>query len=290
MIDIELASASDASPDPALIADITPNDTCFFIYTSGTTGLPKAAVIKHIKCFLSAGAFARSFDITEKDRIYTTLPLYHSAGGMIGVGLMCFSGATLCLRSKFSARNFWMDVHNTRATVMQYIGELCRYLLNAPAGESDRGHSMRLAIGNGLRPDIWKEFVTRFGIAEVGEFYGATEGNIAFFNHYHTGDDAAQGAIGHTGWLFRKFQGWKITKFDVVEEEPVRGPDGFCIECDSMEPGELIAPIEVGNPMRDFVGCVHFNFVSFQPYCFPILSSIFFMLCHCAFSLRKMIV
>ena len=124
---------------------------------------------------------------------------------------------------------------------------------------------MRLAIGNGLRPDIWKEFVTRFGIAEVGEFYGATEGNIAFFNHYHTGDDAAQGAIGHTGWLFRKFQGWKITKFNVVEEEPVRGPDGFCVECDSMEPGELIAPIEVGNPMRDFVGYVRLPFALFEP-------------------------
>ena len=34
--------------------------------------------------------FSRSFKITPNDRIYCTLPLYHSAGGMLGVGMSWF--------------------------------------------------------------------------------------------------------------------------------------------------------------------------------------------------------
>ena len=32
-------------------------------------------------------------------------------------------------------------------------------------------------FGNGLRPQIWREFVSRFNIENISEFYGATEGN-----------------------------------------------------------------------------------------------------------------
>jgi solute carrier family 27 fatty acid transporter 1/4 len=61
--------------------------------------------------------------------------------------------------------------------VAQYIGEMCRYLLAVPMHSEERQHKVRLMFGNGLRPQIWEKFVTRFGIKHVGEFYGATEGN-----------------------------------------------------------------------------------------------------------------
>lgn len=61
--------------------------------------------------------------------------------------------------------------------VAQYIGEICRYLLAQPHKPQDRGHRVRVAYGNGLRPQIWKEFMKRFNIERIGEFYGATEGN-----------------------------------------------------------------------------------------------------------------
>ena len=46
-----------------------------------------------------------------------------------------------------------------------------------PSSRNDKGHRVRLVFGNGLRPHIWDEFKTRFNIAQIGEFYGATEGN-----------------------------------------------------------------------------------------------------------------
>lgn len=42
-------------------------------------------------------------------------------------------GATLALRSKFSASQFWDDCRKYNATAIQYIGELLRYLCNTPA-------------------------------------------------------------------------------------------------------------------------------------------------------------
>lgn len=66
--------------------------------------------------------------------------------------------------------------------VVQYIGEICRYLLSQPVRPSERGHRVRLAVGNGLRPSVWEAFTQRFGIKQIGEFYGATECNCSIAN------------------------------------------------------------------------------------------------------------
>jgi len=47
---------------------------------------------------------------------------------------------------------------------------------------NDKNHCIRVAVGNGLRPDIWKEFSDRFNIPNIFEFYAATEGNVILFN------------------------------------------------------------------------------------------------------------
>ncbi len=59
---------------------------------------------------------------------------------------------------------------------MIYVGEVCRYLVNQPPSSIDKKHSVRIAIGNGLRSNIWSEFTKRFGV-NVLEFYAASEGN-----------------------------------------------------------------------------------------------------------------
>lgn len=65
---------------------------------------------------------------------------------------------------------------------MQYIGELCRYLLNQPPREAEHQHRVRMALGNGLRQSIWTDFSSRFHIPQVAEFYGATECNCSLGN------------------------------------------------------------------------------------------------------------
>jgi hypothetical protein len=50
------------------------------------------------------------------------------------------NGSTVILRRKFSAQSFWTDIREHRATVFQYIGELCRYLLAVPPSPDEGKH------------------------------------------------------------------------------------------------------------------------------------------------------
>lgn len=213
-------------------------DGLFYIYTSGTTGLPKAARVSHSKAMTTALACWKMQTLTPADRLYCCLPLYHSAGGMMAAGGILMAGGTLVIARKFSASRFWRDCVQHDVTVFQYIGELCRYLLNSPPHPDENRHRIRTAMGNGLRPEVWEPFVERFKLPRIVEFYGATEGNMALINL-----DGKVGAIGYVPAFLRKAQGIRIVRFDVVEEEVVRGADGFCTEADVDEPGELLIKI-----------------------------------------------
>jgi len=238
-LDLDRALASAASaPERDLRSGLTNRDKLFYIYTSGTTGNPKAANISHHRFLEIAHGFAAMSRATARDRMYVVLPLYHSAGGMCAVGIALASGAALVLRRRFSAGHFFSDCREQRVTLFQYIGELCRYLLNSPPHPDERRHRIRLCLGNGLRPDIWEAFQQRFRIPEIVEFYGATEGNVALFNA-----DGKVGAIGRIPPLLQRASNLRLVRFDVNDERPTRGPDGFCIECGPGEVGEAIGRI-----------------------------------------------
>jgi solute carrier family 27 (fatty acid transporter), member 1/4 len=153
-----------------------PSDTIMYIYTSGTTGLPKPAVIKQSRYCGAGFTFYHAARLNKNDVIYITLPIYHSNGAMIGLGTSLVSGVTVVLRKKFSASNFWKDCIENKCTVFIYVGEICRFLVNQPESHLDRKHSVRIAIGNGLRSNVWKDFDKRFGITCI-EFYSSSEGN-----------------------------------------------------------------------------------------------------------------
>jgi fatty-acyl-CoA synthase len=119
-----------------------------------------------------------------------------------------------------------------------YIGELCRYLLNAPPGPHEQDHHLRAITGNGIRPEIWRTFQRRFAIPRIVEFYGATEGNVSMLNY-----DGTIGAVGRVPEYIQMMLPTRVVRFDVETETPVRGPDGFCVECAPNEVGEAIGRI-----------------------------------------------
>lgn len=102
------------------------------------------------------------------------MPLYHATALLLGFNMMIRAKGTLVLGHKFSAQTFWDEVRDSKATCIGYVGEMCRYLLSAPPTEKDRVHNVRLAFGNGMRPEVWNRFRHRFGIDTIAELYAAT--------------------------------------------------------------------------------------------------------------------
>ncbi|NXH22005.1 S27A3 protein, partial [Bucco capensis] len=158
------------------------NDTCLYIFTSGTTGLPKAARVSYLKSLMCL-SFYELVGASSQDVVYLTLPLYHMSGSLLGIIGCIGIGATCVLKEKFSASQFWDDCCSEGVTVFQYIGELCRYLVNQPQCPGEQQHRLRLAVGSGLRPDVWHSFVQRFGHIRIVETYGMSEGNVTLFNY-----------------------------------------------------------------------------------------------------------
>uniref|UniRef100_A0A2M4BG82 Very long-chain fatty acid transport protein n=1 Tax=Anopheles marajoara TaxID=58244 RepID=A0A2M4BG82_9DIPT len=229
--------------------DISPKDKLVYIYTSGTTGMPKAAVITNLRyTFMALGCYYM-LSFRDDDIIYNSLPLYHSAGGMIGVGSVLLCGVTAALRKKFSASNFWTDCIRHKCTVAQYIGEICRFVLMTPPKPTDTQHSVRLMFGNGLRPQIWPQFVARFNIAQIGEFYGSTEGNSNLLNI-----DNTMGAVGFVPNFAKKIYPVTLIRCDEETGEVIRGADGFCIKCKAGEPGVFVGKINPKKALNSFVG------------------------------------
>ncbi|HTI67480.1 MAG TPA: long-chain-acyl-CoA synthetase [Caulobacteraceae bacterium] len=219
-------------------AGMTAKDTALYIFTSGTTGMPKAAKVTHMRAQLYMRGFAAATEATPEDRIYIALPLYHATGGLCAVGAALLNGAAIVLKRKFSATQFWDDVMAERCTMFVYIGELCRYLVNQPERSEERMHKLRLAFGNGLRPDVWERMSARFRIPRILEFYGATEGNISILNF-----DGKLGAVGRIPKYVRKRFNVKLVKFDVETEQPMRAANGLCVECRPGEVGEALGKI-----------------------------------------------
>ncbi|XP_060057438.1 long-chain fatty acid transport protein 3 isoform X2 [Erinaceus europaeus] len=244
------AEAEADEPVPGYLSapqDMT--DTSLYIFTSGTTGLPKAARISHLKVLQCQG-FYQLCGAHQDDIIYLALPLYHMSGSLLGIVGCLGIGATVVLKTKFSAGQFWEDCQQHGVTVFQYIGELCRYLVNQPPTKAERGHKVRLAVGSGLRPDTWERFVRRFGPLQVLETYGLTEGNVATFNY--TGQP---GAVGRASWLYKQVFPFSLIRYDVATGEPVRNSWGHCI---TTTPGDIF--FNTG----DLLVCDHQGFLHFH--------------------------
>ncbi|SPO25322.1 probable FAT1 - Long-chain fatty acid transporter [Ustilago trichophora] len=225
--------------------DVTESSTAALIYTSGTTGLPKAALCSHGRMGTACSVWPTFNGFSTKDRIYTPMPLYHSSALFLCICSSLCSGSTVIIGRKFSARKYWDEVRKYDATVVQYIGEIARYLLAVPPSPLDKQHKVRLAYGNGMRPDVWEKFRERYGVRTISEFFASSEGNGALLN-FNTGPFGA-GAVGRLGTLATKLRpDFKIIRVDAITEDIYRDPNtGMCVECGPNEPGEFV--MRIGN-------------------------------------------
>ncbi|XP_077633130.1 long-chain fatty acid transport protein 1 [Crocuta crocuta] len=272
---------------PAQPPDKGMDDRLFYIYTSGTTGLPKAAIVVHSRYYRIAAFGHHAYSMRVADVLYDCLPLYHTAGNIMGVGQCLIYGYLISFKFNFFGKDSLSMVlcpaagrpgvsarfvpgaqgggvtrvlgpsvaaHPSlrpRPQVVQYIGEICRYLLKQPVREAEGQHRVRLAVGNGLRPAIWEEFTERFRVRQIGEFYGATECNCSIANM-----DGKVGSCGFNSRVLPHVYPIQLVKVNEDTMEPLRDAQGLCIPCQAGEPGLLVGQINQQDPLRRFDGYI----------------------------------
>ncbi len=235
-----IAAASDEPPPAECRKGLVAADTLYLIFTSGTTGLPKAAKNSHLR-FLNSGEMMGGLMGFDKDSVfYCVLPLYHGAGGMVIPSTALAFGVPILLRRKFSRSGFWPDVRRHRVTAAYYIGEIIRYLMASPPQPDDRDHTLRNMAGAGLKPDIWRAFVDRFGIENIFEGLGSTEANYGITNV-----DNMVGAVGRIP--YPEYTNIRVLRWDVEAGEYVRDAEGRPVLAGPDEVGELVAEVYYGN-------------------------------------------
>lgn len=232
-VDLKQALEKVDTDNPITTKQIKAGQVYANVFTSGTTGLPKASRQTHKKWLSTYYWFGKvNMNLNVDDVMYVPIPFYHTNALIVGWPTALAGSCTMVMKRKFSVSQFWNDVDTYNVTAFIYIGELCRYLLNAPVSSLDKNHHIKKIMGNGLRPDIWHEFKERFQIKNIFEFYGAADGNVGFTNTLNF--DCT------LGWCPTNF---KIIKYDIENDSPIKDSNGFLIPVRKGETGLLISEI-----------------------------------------------
>jgi len=240
--EFDIASLKFTMREPILDFKIKSKDANLYIYTSGTTGLPKASVISHGRWIKSYSAFGlTSFRLQPNDILYVPLPFYHATAMVVCWTSVIAGGSAIVIKNKFSVTDFWNDIDYYKATGFGYVGEMCKYLLNSPKHSLEKNNSLTKIIGNGLRPGIWQAFKERFGIEQISEFYGSSEGNIAFFNVFNV-----DGTMGFS------ITSYAIVEYDKENEKPILDKKGFMQKVQPNGTGLLLGEISKRYPFDGY--------------------------------------
>ena len=200
----------------------------------------REAAISNGRWAVSAYGAAATCLLSSKDTVYCVLPLHHPAGMLVAVGGALVGRSRLALARSFDPEQFWTEVRRYGATVCFYAGEMCRALVHAASAATAGNHSLRLLAGSGMRAQLWRELVDRFGPIAVREFYASTEGNLVLAN-----------ISGKRGALGRPLPGanaLELVAYDFERDEFVRDALGHARRCRTGEAGLLIAKVGPTHP------------------------------------------
>jgi fatty-acyl-CoA synthase len=150
-------------------------DVAVLMYTSGTTSRPKGCLLSHEALVRQGTAVAKTkFLLTEDDRFWDPLPLFH-CGGLVPMFGCCSVGATYYHAGHFEAGAAIDTLERERITVAYPAFEpIWLAVLNHPRFEESDLSSIRV-IQSITIPERLAQFEARMPWAHQVSSYGSTE-------------------------------------------------------------------------------------------------------------------
>jgi len=164
----------DDAPDTDPGVEVTWVDDARVMFTSGTTGRSKGVIKQHASDYFSGRTYNEVCGVTEDDIFYTCLPLFHSNAQVLNCYPAMIAGARIQVSARYSSTNFWREVTECGATILNTVSAMNYFLWNTPPGQYDRAHKVTRIMAMPAPKDIYHEFKERFGI-RWHEGYGLTE-------------------------------------------------------------------------------------------------------------------
>jgi crotonobetaine/carnitine-CoA ligase len=153
------------------------------IYTSGTTGAAKGVLDCHSMIYLSALEYIETTRATEKDTLFTFLPLFHANARILCIYPTLLLGTKAVIYEKFSASRFLDQIRKHKATMFNSLGAIAQFIYNQPKKPDDGDNPLRLCAAFPMPTEIYYDFEKRFNL-KVVEGYGLTELAIVTYNPY----------------------------------------------------------------------------------------------------------
>lgn len=156
-------------------------DPQMIIYTSGTTGPSKGVLDSHSQIFVSALEYIESMHATEKDILFTFLPLFHANARILCIYAALLLGTKAVIYKRFSASQFWDQVRKHQVTMFNSLGAIAQFIYNQPKKDNDADNPIRVCAAYPMPPEIYEDFEKRYKL-KVIEGYGLTELAIITYN------------------------------------------------------------------------------------------------------------
>jgi acyl-CoA synthetase (AMP-forming)/AMP-acid ligase II len=204
-----------------------PDTLALLLHTSGTTSKPKTVPIWQRNLVASAGAVARTYQLTGDDVTMCVMPLFHVHGLVATVLATLSTGGTVVL-PRFRPSAFWDEAARYGATWYTAVPTVhARLLAQARAQASPPGHQFRFvrSCSAPLPTVLWRDYEETVGVPLV-EAYGMTEAAHQMASNPLPPGERRPGTVGlATGTEFAVLDDdWRPVPAGERGEVAVRGP------------------------------------------------------------------
>ena len=179
--DLRIEGLLDTTPRPQSLTDPEPSDVCTIMYTSGTTGPSKGVLMPQGHCYLFGLGTVAAMELTEADRYFCCMPLFHANGLFMQVYASLLAGASCHVTKRFSVSD-WLDVvRGEQITVTNALGVMPEFIFRSPPTPNDRDHRLTRILAIPVAEEWGSAMEERFGVV-LRQGFGMTEVNMVSYS------------------------------------------------------------------------------------------------------------